>query len=342
MADTAEVLAGKSINGRADAGLHAALPPTRFSKSMFMLMSRVKSLKTQGGGTIGAFERKVSPVDYKQSLVRSPKTYAAGLTDYFTITLLGRGADGGDFVRKPLINPDSVSVSYDMRDAESNARGGYQVGAWGEIGTVTLSGWTAGRYFAGRLIDEGYAPYAAAYRDMQEMIAVYENNGNWFEGEEAAGSNVLPLDSSRKQIKLHANVHLKLGNFIWEGYFTQMKLDEDAQKPWNAKFTLTFQVLRESYVSTSPWRNSIAATVRFRGHAYELYANAIKQKAADRSNEARLAATIQNSLGTKTSSPTSLLAANGAAMANGGLLTSSATSYPAIFTAAPSWTTPTK
>ena len=299
-----EPLSGSTLNGRTDAFSVVAqglsLPPMRSAKNMPILQQPLQTgdgnLQIQVQGRDGVYQRFLTDKDYQQSLLRDPSNYAAGLTDYIYVELRGRGDKGTPLRKKFLINPHTIAVNYDVHDSESFTRGGWQIGVWGELGTVSISGWSAGRYFAGRLVDTN-AKYSASYRDLQEVETLYENNGNFYEGELGA-SGLVPLDASRKQIQFHADVTLRFGNFVWDGYFTEMKVDDMADKPYVSKFTMGFQILRERYASTSPWRNSIVPEIRYRGHAYELTRKA-KEHAAigDRmATSLKAAALAQNNL----------------------------------------------
>lgn len=254
------------------------LVPTRAAKNIVPRISDLQWLSVQS--TEGAFRRVVVPDDYRLSKVRNPATYAAGLTDFIYIELPGRGTGGSPLRKKFLVNPDSISVQYDVKDSESMARGGWMVGVWGEVGTVSVSGWTAGRYFAQRLVDT-YSIYSPSHRDLLDLVAVYENNGIFFEGEDADSSSV-NLSVARTQIQCHANVTFKFGNFVWDGYFTDLKLDDEAPRPFVTRFTLNFQILAERYTSESPWGGSIQPGTKFRGHAWEVYQEAIKIRTAAR------------------------------------------------------------
>lgn len=254
------------------------LVPTRAAKSIVPRLSDLEWLAVQSAE--GTFRRAVVPNDYRLSKVRNPSTYAAGLTDFIYVELPGRGPGGSPLRKKFLVNPDSVAVHYDVKDSETMARGGWMVGVWGEMGTVTVTGLTAGRYFAQRLVDT-YSIYSPSHRDLLDLIAVYENNGVFFEGEDTDSPSVA-LSAARTQIQCHANVTLKFGNFLWDGYFTDLKLDDDATKPFVTRFTMTFQILAERYTSDSPWGGSIRPGTKFRGHAWEVYQEAIKTRTTAR------------------------------------------------------------
>ena len=250
--------------------------PIRDSKRVMRLPSDMTEIPFDGRQGGGDSDKQYSPAqgmrtlsrgDYEQNQVALLALRAGGLTDYISIKLKGRGADGiaplsFDF----LINPETISINHQVVDADSLTRGGPQVGIWGETTNVTISGCTAGQYFAGQLVDV-FGEYSMSYHNFMQLVQVYENNGAWFEGE--AVSNDLGGMGSNRQIQIHADVELRFGNFIWSGCFTEMSVDDTADSPFYNKFTMGFMVWRERYADSSPWRNSLASGVSTRGHAYE-------------------------------------------------------------------------
>ena len=295
MADSSSSLTWKTLNGRGDVfSIDGNLLPIRSSKLISLVQNSIRNIVVQGAN--GPINQTLTDFDWQQTLVHDPALYAAGLTDYIYIELKGRGWGvdlGGALRKKFLVNPNTVSIHNDVHDTESMTRGGWQVGVWGELGTVSLSGMTAGRYFAGRHADT-YSNLSAGYRDLQDLVAVYENNGNYYEGETASSSSI-PLAASRKQIKAHADVTLAFGNFLWSGYFTELKVDDSVEHPWASEFTLGFQILNERYASTSPWRNSLQPKVQYRGHAWELINP--QSAAAQQNNQLSQASTLAAGLG---------------------------------------------
>ena len=116
--------------------------------------------------------------------------------DYVTIRLYNRGlggngnADGNPAVYRFLINPSQVQINRTTLDGQAFARAGWQIGVWGEDSIqVNLTGKTAGQYFAFGLTDK-YQPYTESYRNLEQLQVVFENNGYWFEGEQAAEGSV--------------------------------------------------------------------------------------------------------------------------------------------------------
>lgn len=200
--------------------------------------------------------------------------------DYVTIRILNRGQSASgtpdsstNATYRFLINPSEVQVSRSTLDAQAFARSGWQFGIWGEDSvSITLNGKTAGQYWAFGITDR-YQQYSQSYRNLEQLQVVFENNGYWFEGEQA---NEGPLAASfaRRRIKMHQDVELTVGNFVWYGMFEQLQISQNADAPFLADFNLTFIAWKERFRDTSPYNNQIKNDVQ-RGNAYSAYQTAI-------------------------------------------------------------------
>lgn len=258
-------------------------PPTRGEKRFVTLPVEISSLafvgRTGSGDSYAAAEgtKELGGEDFIQTRVKSNMAYAAGFTQYMGVRLQGRGERGEDLTYTFLVNPDTLSASRQTLDGEALTRSGLQTGIWGDTLDITISGVTAGQYFAGTLVD-GHSEYSLSERNFQNLVSIYENNGSWFEGEGQA-------DITRKQLSAHGDVTLFFGNFIWSGCFTELTIDDTADTPYYSKFSIGFMAWRERFRSDSPWRNSVRVDDYY-GHAYEIYSrkNAAKKATASTSN----------------------------------------------------------
>ena len=141
-------------------------------------------------------------------------------------------------------------------DGQAFARAGWQIGVWGEDSIqVNLTGKTAGQYFAFGLTDK-YQPYTESYRNLEQLQVVFENNGYWFEGEQAA-EGPLAADFSRRIIKMHADVELNVGNFKWYGMFDSLTLSQSADEPFLMTFQISFIAWKERFRKESPYPDLI-------------------------------------------------------------------------------------
>lgn len=185
--------------------------------------------------------------------------------DYVYVRLPGRGGSTpGVFNASPatynfLINPSEAQVQRQTIDEQSLTRSGWQIGVWGEdFLSISLRGKTPGKYFGNGLTDF-YTPFTKSYRNLLALEIVFENNGYWFEGEQVANL------STYKRIKMHQDIELSVGEFIWHGMFETMETTEDADSPYLADFSLTFIAWRESFRNNTPYPNAIGGQVE-RGH----------------------------------------------------------------------------
>jgi len=196
--------------------------------------------------------------------------------DYIQIRILNRGqtatesADPNSTATfRFLINPSDVQISKQTVDYQALTRGGWQFGLWGEDLThINLSGKTAGQYFSLGLTD-AFREFSESWRNVEQLTMVFENNGYWFEGEEA-GEGPLAGGWTRRAIKMHQDVELIVGNFIWSGMFENLEVNQDAETPFLADFRISFVAWKERYRSSSPYKNSVANNVQ-PGNSYSAF-----------------------------------------------------------------------
>lgn len=186
-------------------------------------------------------------------------------TDYISIRIPNRKDNTGNvFTYRFLINPKTVQITRQTMDSHTMARGGWQFGIWGEDTIdIHLSGITAGQYFEDGLTDK-YGDFSISHRNLKELVNMFENNGYFFEGEEANDMWNAP-DYTRKRIKAHSDVVLSVGNFLWHGMFNSMTITNNADMPYLSHFELTFLAWKERFKTTSPWIDAKHNNV-IRGH----------------------------------------------------------------------------
>jgi hypothetical protein len=218
-------------------------------------------------------EKRIIPVDVgvtgedDETAISAISNVKATLTDYVTVRLLNR--KGENYVYRFLVNPKTISVAHQTLDSHSMTRAGWQFGVWGED-TIDLhiSGSTAGQYHFNGTTD-AFEEFSISYRNIMELMNLFENNGYTFEGDDLNSTNVFAADFTRRRIKYHQDVELKVGNFIWRGMFTTMSLSSTADTPYYNKFDLGFLAWKEDYKKESPWRSPIVNSV-YRGHSKEV------------------------------------------------------------------------
>jgi hypothetical protein len=199
----------------------------------------------------------------------------AEFTDYVMVRIPHRGVDPATGNPDPrytatyrfLISPQTAQVSRNTEDSQTFARGGWQFGLWGEgLISVSLSGHTPGYYWSKGLTDE-YAYFSESWRNLQQLIIVFENNGYWFEGEEANEGPLAP-GFTRRRIKKHQDIQLIVGNYVWYGMFDTLTVNLDAEHPFRAEFSLSFLAWKERFRNTSPYAQWGIQNNVERGHAY--------------------------------------------------------------------------
>jgi hypothetical protein len=201
--------------------------------------------------------------------------------DYIIVRLYNRGLDGNGqpsgspAVYRFLINPSQVVVNRTTLDGQAFARSGWQIGVWGEDSlSISLTGKTAGQYFAFGLTDR-YQPFTESYRNLEQLQVVFENNGYWFEGEQqaegplAAGGSGFSEGANfvRRIIKMHADVELIVGNFMWYGMFESLTISQNADTPFLMDFQIQFIAWKERFRKQAPYKDTIHNDVK-RGHDY--------------------------------------------------------------------------
>jgi hypothetical protein len=217
----------------------------------------------QGGQPSGPL---VSDKDFEISAAISP------YVDYVVVRLYNRGLggngqpDNSPAVYRFLINPSQVVVNRTTLDGQAFARSGWQIGVWGEDSLqISLTGKTAGQYFAFGTTDR-YQPFTESYRNLEQLQVVFENNGYWFEGEKAA-EGPLGADFSRRIIKMHSDVELIVGNFMWYGMFESLTISQNADAPFLMDFQINFIAWKERFRKGSPYKDTIHNDIK-RGHDY--------------------------------------------------------------------------
>jgi hypothetical protein len=220
--------------------------------------------------TIGTPDNSVESGDF---LVTAAKK--SFFSDYIKVRIPHRGVDSNgksstslDAIYHFLINPATLNVTRQTVDAQAFTRGGWQFGVWGEdVVTISMTGQSAGQYFTLGLTDE-FQPYAKSYRNLQQLVIFYENNGYWFEGEEANEGPLAP-GFTRRRIKSHQDVELTVGNSVWSGMFDTLTVSQDATRPFVVNFTISFVAWKERFLTSSPYKNTIMNGVQ-RGHFYQV------------------------------------------------------------------------
>jgi len=226
----------------------------------------------QEAGYVGDRDQLVEQSDFYVHAALAPY-----IGNYLTIRILNRGQSANG-VADPttnatyrfLINPAQVQINRQTLDVQAFARAGWQFGVWGEDSvSITLTGKTAGQYWSFGTTDK-YQEFSQSYRNLEQLQVVFENNGYWFEGEKA-GEGPLAANFARRRIKMHQDVELTVGNFIWYGMFESLEVSQNADSPFIMNFTLQFIAWKERFRPTSPYQNQLQTNLQ-RGNSYNAFA----------------------------------------------------------------------
>jgi hypothetical protein len=232
-----------------------------------------QNLYTKSGAKLPKYKTGSSRTQLVQGTDFETVAALSPYTDYVKVRLLHRGTDASgnasaaqDAVYSFLVNPNQMQVTRSTLDEQSMTRGGWQIGVWGEDSVqITLSGKTAGQYWSFGLTDQ-YQQYTESYRNLMMLQMVFENNGYWFEGEQL-NEGPLAADFLRRRIKMHSDVQLTVGNFVWYGMFDSLTISQSADEPYLMNFNLSFVAWKERFRSSSPYQNQITTELE-RGHSY--------------------------------------------------------------------------
>jgi hypothetical protein len=198
--------------------------------------------------------------------VNSPGKY-----EYLLFRLPGRGATPTTSAYyKFIINPSQISISKQTMDAQAYTKGGWQIGVMGEDFTqISMQGKTPGKYFSNGLTDL-YSEYTLSYRNLTNLEMLFENNGFWFEGEQVQEGPLAP-DYQRRRIKMHQDIELTVGEFVWTGMFDTFSVTQSADSPFTAEFSLSFFAWKERFRGNTPYLDSILNDVQ-KGHTTSVIA----------------------------------------------------------------------
>jgi hypothetical protein len=236
------------------------------------LQSAADAAIQQQGGNPSEFS-SIQLSDFTTTASTSP------FVDYMFIRIPHRGVNpqgkpdpGYSATYQFLINPETLQINRSTVDQQSLTRGGWQFGVWGEdMQQISMQGQTAGQYWTYGLTDK-FHQFTESYRNLQQLLMVFENNGYFFEGEQA-GQGPLAADFTRRRIKMHQDVELIVGNFVWSGMFDSMNITDSADHSYNYNFSLVFTAWKERFRSGSPYNDTLHNDVQ-RGHSYSSYQGA--------------------------------------------------------------------
>jgi hypothetical protein len=137
-----------------------------------------------------------------------------------------------DLVMK--INPQNLSCTYSQLINRKRTLGGFIEEHWGEqFDMISASGKT-GQFFGVNGLTNANRRDTEAYRNFENLIAIYRNNGSLFH------------ESSNKIIA-QGSVVMNYDNCIYKGYFENFSISEIAEKQFELTYNFSFKVTQEVY-----------------------------------------------------------------------------------------------
>ena len=250
----------------------------------------------------------------RTSLVQATDFFTSGagkpFVDYIVVRLYNRGLGGNGLpngtpaVYRFLINPSQVVVNRTTLDAQAMTRAGWQIGVWGEDSLqVSLTGKTPGAVLLlradGQRTSRSRSPTAtlSSYRSSSRTTAT-GSRASRRRGPLAGAANF-----TRRIIKMHSDVELIVGNFMWYGMFDSLTLTQSAEEPFLVSFNLTFVAWKERFRKGSPYKDTIHNDVK---HGVDYGAWLPTQLAA-----AEVVSTVPSTLGANQISDSSSVSSDG-------------------------------
>lgn len=146
-----------------------------------------------------------------------------------------------------LINPSEFSRSYE-HTADSGVKGRYGniVSLWLERPMkISSSGMSAGQYAMdvggyGGLTTENRV-HSLSYQNLMSLFMIYKNNGVIYAGDESQAG--IPI--------VTCSIYIYYDNHIYIGSFSDFSIDDDASKPFNIKYSFTFDVRYDMDIDSS-------------------------------------------------------------------------------------------
>jgi hypothetical protein len=139
-----------------------------------------------------------------------------------------------------LINPSNFELKYTPKIAEqrvrwSNKNIGYIFQAHhDELDTLSTSG-TSAMFVSENGITRVNRNDTLAFRNIQQIIALYRNNGININTKSSSSLNPCMIDSVGRVV-------ITYDGFVYRGHFTSFSITENDDKPFNISFSFEFEI----------------------------------------------------------------------------------------------------
>lgn len=176
----------------------------------------------------------------------------------FTIYIGEAGSEGNITSLTLLINPLDLTVSSSHTTDNRYTRNGWVVGMWGkQQGTMVASGSTAAFYMFPMGLTRTFRKKSEGYLNFTGLLAFFKNNGWNFVTGDQGGSK-----TRTRVISVIDTVKVSYDGTIYEGAFSTLTFDEDAEHPFRFSYSFEFIISGllgdkvEGHLATDGNRNS--------------------------------------------------------------------------------------
>ena len=132
------------------------------------------------------------------------------------------------------VNPNSLDFSYSKVIARSQTRGGFIEQHFGEELTDISADQSTGAFInteSGLAVEK--RKETPAWRKLQQLVGIFKSNGSVYD--------------DKGNVKFRGRIQLTFAGGIYEGFFTDLEISEEGEKPFEFNISWTFNVEEEKY-----------------------------------------------------------------------------------------------
>lgn len=132
------------------------------------------------------------------------------------------------------VNPAAIGFSYSKIINRIQTLGGFVEQHFGEqLIEISVSHTTGAFVHVGSGVTALNRKETIAYRKMQHLIDIFKSNGSVYD------------DKGRVQFK--GGIRMVYSGGIYDGYFTNLSIEETGDKPFNLELSWGFKIVKESH-----------------------------------------------------------------------------------------------
>ncbi len=154
----------------------------------------------------------------------------------FTIYIGEAGSEGSITSLTLLINPSDLTLSSSHTTDNRYTRNGWIPGMWGkQQGTIVASGSTAAFYMFPVGLTRTFRRKSEGYLNFTGLLAFFKNNGwNFVIGDQGV------VKTRTRVISVIDTVKVSYDGTVYEGSFSTLTFDEDAENPFKFRYSFEF------------------------------------------------------------------------------------------------------